>query len=460
MLDSVVFIAVLQGAALGGSFVRGDSNGDSRIDLSDAVAVIQDLFLGGPALECRDAGDFNDDGTLDIADVSGILNYLFLAGEPPINPRRSPGWDPTPGDPFTCGDFPDELDLDEEQLFDRLTGNHWEVRIPPGPWGTTFLYSFQRDGRYSWFRFSDAPEGSGEGLWNFLKTSPGGGMLILEEGEFLRFSFTTDGLFRLMYLAFEPDQGPICPDGLCCETCVRSDLPSAPIPETVHRLTGRWRRTDDFNTFSDPMLFEFGGDGNYAAVFKDGTCTASGFWSLLSESSCIRETAGHTCDPRIDPIGGPIFYGSRFQWEGAALVFDSNEIFLPDTGPLAQGRFRIEVGSLHGSGEHGRLEATYARPLAKGPDQFSFVLTAGGSRIELWTLSVSGTPVKFNGNGFIQAGDARVLNEIDLPVMAPRDSFAFDLDLDLRGNGDLMIEFEIVGNPEIWLSPASRIFSR
>jgi hypothetical protein len=458
MLVSVVLVAVLQGTAIGGPFVRGDSNGDQRVDLSDAVAILQDLFLGGPALDCRDAGDFNDDGTLDIADVSGILDFLFLAGDPPPNPWQWvwPGWDPTPGDPFTCGDFPDELELDEEQLFDRLTGNLWQVPIPPSPWGTTYLYSFRRDGRYDWIRFSDAPEGSGEGRWNFLKTSPGGGMLILEEGEFLRFSFTVDGLFRLMNLALEPDRGPICPDGPCCETCTRSDLPLVPIPETVDHLTGRWRRTDDFNTGSDPTTIEFGEDGAYDAVFKDGICTASGFWSLLGESSFIRETIGHTCDPRVDPIGGPIFYGSSFQWEGAALVFDSHEIFLPDTGPPAEGRFRIEVGYLHGNSEHGRLEATYARPLAKSLDRFSFVLTAGGNRIEPWTLRVFGTPVKTG----IPLGEKKVLGEIDLPMLEPRDSHAFSLDLDLRGAGELLIEFLVEGNDGIFLFPDRRVLSR
>src|SRR5262245_23577398 len=107
MLISGVLVTVLQGAAFGGPFVRGDSNGDLTVDLSDAVASLQDLFLGGPALECGDAGDFNDDGALDIADVTGLLNFLFLAGNPPASPGAwGIGWDPTPNDAFTCGDFP------------------------------------------------------------------------------------------------------------------------------------------------------------------------------------------------------------------------------------------------------------------------------------------------------------------------------------------------------------------
>ena len=37
------------------SFVRGDSNLDETVDISDGVATLGYLFLGGPALNCIDA---------------------------------------------------------------------------------------------------------------------------------------------------------------------------------------------------------------------------------------------------------------------------------------------------------------------------------------------------------------------------------------------------------------------
>jgi hypothetical protein len=82
-------------------FVRGDSNDDGAVDLSDAVASLSHLFLGGPAPVCRDAADVNDDGILDISDPIGLLFSLFLGSVPLPDPRNVPGEDPTP-DALDC----------------------------------------------------------------------------------------------------------------------------------------------------------------------------------------------------------------------------------------------------------------------------------------------------------------------------------------------------------------------
>ncbi len=60
---------------------RGDANFDLRLDLSDPIAILSYLFLGGPTLACPPAADFNLSGEVDIADPIAILNTLFL-GEP------------------------------------------------------------------------------------------------------------------------------------------------------------------------------------------------------------------------------------------------------------------------------------------------------------------------------------------------------------------------------------------
>jgi hypothetical protein len=46
------------------SFVRADANGDPKLDISDAVTVLNYLFLGDAAPDCLDAADTNDDGEL------------------------------------------------------------------------------------------------------------------------------------------------------------------------------------------------------------------------------------------------------------------------------------------------------------------------------------------------------------------------------------------------------------
>jgi plastocyanin len=76
-------------------FVRADTSGDGAVDISDAVAILNFLFLGGSVRCCDDALDANDDGEINIGDPVFALNYLFLGGAtiPPPFPR--PGADRT-----------------------------------------------------------------------------------------------------------------------------------------------------------------------------------------------------------------------------------------------------------------------------------------------------------------------------------------------------------------------------
>ena len=79
---------------LGQGFVRGDANGDGRLDVSDAVKMLRVLFAG-VATDCEDALDANDDGTMDIADAVYVLAYLFGGGTEIPAPFPAPGEDPT-----------------------------------------------------------------------------------------------------------------------------------------------------------------------------------------------------------------------------------------------------------------------------------------------------------------------------------------------------------------------------
>ncbi|HNS00328.1 MAG TPA: right-handed parallel beta-helix repeat-containing protein [Planctomycetota bacterium] len=83
-------------------FIRGDANGDGRVDLSDVVALLMYMFESGRGpLRCEDAGDANDDGALDIADPTRILGRLFAAAPPFSPPYPGCGTDPTP-DALRC----------------------------------------------------------------------------------------------------------------------------------------------------------------------------------------------------------------------------------------------------------------------------------------------------------------------------------------------------------------------
>jgi len=68
------------------TFLRGDCNDDGRINVSDAVFVLNRLFLGGPALNCLAAANTNGDAAVNIADPSYLLNHLFVGGPAPLFP--------------------------------------------------------------------------------------------------------------------------------------------------------------------------------------------------------------------------------------------------------------------------------------------------------------------------------------------------------------------------------------
>ncbi|MBN1441722.1 MAG: CotH kinase family protein, partial [Planctomycetes bacterium] len=79
----------------GGGQIPGDTNQDGRVDLSDAVALLANLFTRPPtSLPCEgqsmeDAGnllvfDLSGDGGVDITDPIYLLRYLFLGGSAPF----------------------------------------------------------------------------------------------------------------------------------------------------------------------------------------------------------------------------------------------------------------------------------------------------------------------------------------------------------------------------------------
>lgn len=99
---SIVAPAVLSGAAT--RFVRGETNGDGAVDISDAVSVLLHLFAGTVAITCEDAADTNDDGAVDVSDALTLLAHFFAGGIAPRAPFTSCGIDLT-GDAIGCEAF-------------------------------------------------------------------------------------------------------------------------------------------------------------------------------------------------------------------------------------------------------------------------------------------------------------------------------------------------------------------
>jgi len=63
---------------------RGDVNHDFKIDVSDALYIINNVFIGGPdPIPYFYLGDANCDASVDVSDAVWIINYVFVGGDPP-----------------------------------------------------------------------------------------------------------------------------------------------------------------------------------------------------------------------------------------------------------------------------------------------------------------------------------------------------------------------------------------
>lgn len=85
------------------NFVRGDANGDTRVDIADGVFVNNFRTYGGEMPGCMDAADANDDGKITLIDQEFINNYQLRGGLPLPYPTN--GQDPTP-DALDCKCYP------------------------------------------------------------------------------------------------------------------------------------------------------------------------------------------------------------------------------------------------------------------------------------------------------------------------------------------------------------------
>ena len=65
------------------STMSGDVNGDGRIDVADAVFIVNYLFQGGPPSNPPAAMDINGDCFTGLSDLIWLLNYLYRHGPPP-----------------------------------------------------------------------------------------------------------------------------------------------------------------------------------------------------------------------------------------------------------------------------------------------------------------------------------------------------------------------------------------
>jgi hypothetical protein len=69
-----------------GTYLCGDADGSSDVDIDDVVYLIQYIFAGGPAPDPLASGDADCAGGIDIDDVVYLINYIFQGGSAPCDP--------------------------------------------------------------------------------------------------------------------------------------------------------------------------------------------------------------------------------------------------------------------------------------------------------------------------------------------------------------------------------------
>ena len=64
-------------------YLCGDANGDGKINIGDAVYLINYVFRGGNPPDPYIAGNVNCDATVNISDAVYLINYIFVSGSAP-----------------------------------------------------------------------------------------------------------------------------------------------------------------------------------------------------------------------------------------------------------------------------------------------------------------------------------------------------------------------------------------
>ncbi|MEM7235079.1 MAG: trypsin-like peptidase domain-containing protein [Planctomycetota bacterium] len=82
-------------------FQRGDARDSGDVNLSDAITILNYLFLSGASPSCLKAADADDSGGLNLTDGVYLLTFLFQGGAAPPPPYGECGGDATE-DELSC----------------------------------------------------------------------------------------------------------------------------------------------------------------------------------------------------------------------------------------------------------------------------------------------------------------------------------------------------------------------
>ena len=66
-------------------YLCGDASHDAEVNVSDAVFIINYVFVGGDPPDPLEAGDVNCDGNVNVSDAVWIINFVFTGGNSPCD---------------------------------------------------------------------------------------------------------------------------------------------------------------------------------------------------------------------------------------------------------------------------------------------------------------------------------------------------------------------------------------
>ena len=90
---------------LSAQYMCGDANNDAGVNVSDAIWIVNYIFIGGPEPVPLLSGEVNCDGSVNVSDAIWIANYVFAGGNEPCDFDGDGNSDCYPGCPATVTDI-------------------------------------------------------------------------------------------------------------------------------------------------------------------------------------------------------------------------------------------------------------------------------------------------------------------------------------------------------------------
>ncbi len=311
-LQLLLFLAALIAGFLPGEcfpaptekdFIRGDSNDDGEVNISDAVCTIWYLFGDpGPSCgSCRDALDSDDDGKLEINDVLFLLNFLFLDGSSIAFPYPDCGPDPTAEDLVDCAIVTHCIEFDGFTFVvepDLELLSIWSEGYDTAPEQHAVLSKVRfREGIHRFFAGRDT-----EGL-NLIQalffgpdlipaTPAGSGTFIFHSGQYYSYlyrqSFETASGIWTFHLSFRPGDGRV--ETLDCDFLEGNGDAMRSLPLFAEFDGNKEKKNIHYSCFSSLVWSTAGQSSPRRMTFDDGMTLEV----ELEQSYLFRGVAGET----------------------------------------------------------------------------------------------------------------------------------------------------------------------